>query len=245
MATFLYNFFHNRTNSKNENDIVKIPVDKDQWPSSWKEIVYKKYSLLPAVPLGIVTGKLLEILQSRRSSNDCISKNAFSLEKMAYILKCGYGLQNFGQKSDRAENRMVPSAGQLYPLEVYFFLFQDQNELSSGIYHYSVKNNVIEPVILCPFSREEIETFTSKDVTKNALGMICITSVFNRTTSKYGDRGYRFILLEAGHVAQNMLLAGSEKGFNLIPIGGSDDSTIEQHIGLQSKQERVVYTLYF
>jgi SagB-type dehydrogenase family enzyme len=74
--------------------------------------------------------------------------------------------------------------------------------------------------------------------------MICIASVFHRTIGKYGSRGYRYILLEAGHVAQNMLLAGTEKDMNIIPIGGVDEDVIERTLGLGSPKERVVYTLF-
>ena len=71
-----------------------------------------------------------------------------------------------------------------------------------------------------------------------------MTGLFKRTTSKYGSRGYRFVLLEAGHVAQNMLLAGTEKGVNLIPVGGTNENVIEGMMGLGTLEERIVYTLF-
>ena len=75
--------------------------------------------------------------------------------------------------------------------------------------------------------------------------MICITSVFERVVEKYGSRGYRYMLLEAGHVAQNMLLAGTERGVNMIPIGACYEEPIEKKIGLISQNERLLYTLFF
>lgn len=244
MSFFLYNFFHNETNDRSEKGTVVIPKDKNSWPLSWKVVAYKNYGLFKSFPLSIVGGQLWEILCNRRSAQRYIVGNAINEEKISYILKCGYGLQNHTEEG-REEHRTVPSGGKRYPLEVYIFLFQSVDSYSPGAYHYGVKSHVLEPAVLTTFSQKDIESFSSQEITKSATGMICLTSVFRRTVEKYGSRGYRYILLEAGHVAQNMLLAGTEKGVNISPIGGGNEDVIEKFLGLGSQQERVVYTLFF
>lgn len=246
MKTFLYHFFHNETNDRTEKGLVSIPKDKDSWPKSWKSIVCKRYSLFKEIPLPHTEGFLFEeVLRKRRSSEGHILGNILSIPILSYILRCGYGLQGGDGDGKRALNRTAPSGGGLYPLEVYVFLFKQTDTCVPGIYHYNVGNHSLEPVVLAPLSRQDIHSFApEQEWLQDTNGMICIASVFQRTIEKYGSRGYRYILLEAGHVAQNMLLAGTEKGVNIIPIGGVEAGEIEKKLGLSNGEEGVVYTLF-
>jgi len=244
MFVFLYNFFHNETNDRTEKGLVNIPKDTDEWPESWKKIAYKKYSIYKSIPLPRKNGILFkELLTKRRSSEEHFLHNKLTLPKLSYLLRCGYGLQG-GTEDSRKEHRTVPSGGKRYPLEVYMFLFKQIDTCSPGLYHYSVQEHALEPIMLKQFSREEIMSIAPQESLQHAFGMICITSVFNRIVDKYGSRGYRYMLLEAGHAAQNMLLAGTEEGINLIPIGGVNENEIEKIMGLHSGNERVVYALF-
>lgn len=246
MLPFLYNFFHNETTDRTEKGLVKIPKDRNDWPESWKKIEYKQYSLFKEILLPQTEGFFFkEILSRRRSSEGYILGNKLTLAKLSSILQCGYGLQGCTKEEKRETARTVPSAGGRYPLEVYVFLFKHLDACVPGIYHYNVKRHTLEPVKFFPFSREDIRSFSpQQEWLQDTNGMICIAGVFHRTIGKYGSRGYRFILLEAGHVAQNMLLAGTENGVNVIPIGGVDEDTIEKMLGFSSAKERIVYTLF-
>lgn len=247
MNTFLYKFFHNETNDRTEKGLVNIPKDQNDWPESWKKIECKRYSLFREMKLPQVGGFLFEkILNKRRSSEGYVLGNKVSLSDLAYILKCGYGLQDGISEENRKVNRTVPSGGRRYPLEIYVFLFKKIDECNPGVYHYGVQEHVLESILVAPFSREDILSFApQQEWVQDTNGMICITSVFERMTGKYGSRGYRYILLEAGHAAQNMLLAGTENGINMVPVGGIEADVIEKRIGLSNGLEGVVYTLFF
>lgn len=247
MNTFLYKFFHNETNDRTEKGLVNIPKDQNDWPESWKKIECKRYSLFREMKLPQVGGFLFEkILNKRRSSEGYVLGNKVSLSDLAYILKCGYGLQDGISEENRKVNRTVPSGGRRYPLEIYIFLFKKIDGCNPGVYHYGVQEHVLESILVAPFSREDILSFApQQEWVQDTNGMICITSVFERMTGKYGSRGYRYILLEAGHVAQNMLLAGTENGINMVPVGGIEADVIEKRIGLSNGLEGVVYTLFF
>jgi SagB-type dehydrogenase family enzyme len=247
---FLFNFFHHETNDKLEKGAVKIPKDPQDWPEAWKRIEYKRYHLLKPVSLPQTSGVFFEsMLSKRRSSVEYFSDNkpaASTLPMLSYVLRCGYGLQGCSKKeSYRKENRTVPSAGKRYPLEMYIFLFKPIDSLQMGIYHYGIQAHTLEPVVRRAFTLEDRSSINPREYLHGATGMICVTGVFERTTDKYGSRGYRYILLEAGHVAQNILLAGTEKGINIIPIGGTNESVAERMIGLETLGEKVVYTLFF
>jgi SagB-type dehydrogenase family enzyme len=245
MSFFLYKFFHNKINERAEKGLVSIPENPNEWPDSWKEIAYKNYILFKPVILPKMGGALWDILEKRRSSGACLPDNIVTLEKVAHILRCGYGLQGDMGKEGRTENRTVPSAGQRYPLEVYLFLFSNLDACRAGVYHYGIKDHVLEPVRVQPFREEDIRSFSSQEVVRGAKGMVCFSLVFHRVVEKYGSRGYRHALLEAGHAAQNMALAGVEAGVAFIPIGGSDEGAIEKYIGLNPRNEGVIYTLFF
>jgi SagB-type dehydrogenase family enzyme len=246
MYTFLYRFFHHETNDRTEKGLVNIPEDKESWPESWKRITCKRYALFRETVLPRTNGFLFEkILRNRRSSEGHIVGNSLTLFVLSYILQCGYGLQGGSQGEKREASRTVPSGGGRYPLEVYVLLFKPIDTCVSGIYHYSVKHHSLEPVVLAPIRREDISSMAPEQAwLQDTNGMICITSVFQRTVEKYGSRGYRYILLEAGHVAQNMLLAGTEKGVNIIPIGGVEADQIEKRLGLSGGEEGITYTLF-
>jgi SagB-type dehydrogenase family enzyme len=166
------------------------------------------------------------------------------LSNLAYILKCGYGLQGNSENESRRENRTVPSGGKRYPLEIYVFLFKEIDGCKEGIYHYGILRHTLEPILIKRFSKSDIMALTPFEWLQGANGMICITSVFGRAVNKYGSRSYRYILIEAGHAAQNMLLAGTENAIDMIPIAGVNESEIERILGLSSLQERAVYALF-
>jgi SagB-type dehydrogenase family enzyme len=244
MPIFLYNFFHNETNDRTEKGSIKIPKNSNDWPESWKKIEYKNYSLFKSIKLIKEKTCFFELLSKRRSSEGYILDNKVTIDKLAYILQCGYGLQGGSKEEGREENRTVPSGGKRYSLEIYIFLFKEVDNCKPGVYHYGIQEHVLEPVSLQNFSREDILSFTPQEWLKETTGMICITSIFDRTVRKYGSMGYRLILLEAGHVGQNILLAGTEKNININPVAGIYPEKIEQCIGL-GRGERIVYTLFF
>ncbi len=245
MSVFLYKFFHNKTNDRIEEGKTPVPEDVNEWLDSWKTIEYKHYTLFPSIPLPDVGGAVWSVTKNRRVSGRNVNENVVTLEKISYLLRCGYGLQSKDQGGDRKENRTVPSAGKRYPLDLYVLLFKHVGECGPGVYHYDVSSHGLEPVVQENISELMQSIITDQPSVCDAHGVICISALFERTIGKYGSRGYRYILLEAGHVAQNMLLAATEKNVVLIPIGGSSEKVLEQLIGLNSRYEGVVYSLFF
>lgn len=244
MSIFLYNFFHNETNDITEKGLVRIPKDSNEWPESWKITEYKNYKLFKPIKLNKDYSFLNQLLDKRRSGSHNIIDNKIKIADIGHILNCGYGLQEINEKEGRSDHRTVPSGGKRYPLEVYVFLFKDIDGCSQGIYHYGIKNHELETVARVTFSKNDIISIIPQESLQNAIGFFCITSVFDRTVRKYGSMGYRLILLEAGHVGQNMLLAGVERSININPVAGTNYEVVEKMIGL-GRGERAVYTLYF
>lgn len=233
---FLYNYFHNQTNDKTEGGEVVIPLDSSLWPKEWSSIYYKKYPAVTKLPLPKVepkVGTLFSFLEKRKSG---ISAKSISLEDLSYILKCGYGI--VGNNEIR---RTTPSAGARYPLEIYVLIADKNSTVETGFYHYSIREHSLELARLVSLSEESVkEMFFEEEGTR--LMYIVITGVFQRTISKYGSRGYRYLLLEAGHVGQNIIVAATERGVTTRPLGSVDEVKVEKILGLDS-EERVIYCI--
>jgi SagB-type dehydrogenase family enzyme len=83
----------------------------------------------------------------------------------------------------------------------------------------------------------------AEDQWENAAAAIVLTGVFERTQAKYGERGYRFVLLEAGHAAQNLLLVAASLGVPALSIGGFCEDALGEAMGLEREKESPVYVV--
>lgn len=136
--------------------------------------------------------------------------------------------------------RSVPSAGGLFPLEVYAFV-QRVDDLPDGLYHYDVRGHALELVRSCDAFAELQPALYTHPFIQDANVVLCLAAVFPRTQKKYGPRGYRYILLEAGHSVQNFCLCATELELGSLCMGGFVDSRLNRLLGLDPKNEGVVY----
>ncbi len=238
MRPFLYSFFHRETNDRSEKGMVNIPKDRNVWPEAWKTVEYKKRLFFPVIPLPIQPGIFKEIARKRVTKREVLGSNPPTVADLSYILECGTGRRGEG------DERFAPSGGSRYPLDSYVVLFKKIDTFEPGVYHYLVENHQLELLRIYQFSPEEIASYSPYEWLQSCTGMICLSAVFHRSVQKYGSRAYRYILLEAGHIAQNMLVASSERGVAMVPIGGFNEKFIEALIGLSSSKEKIIYTLY-
>lgn len=219
---------------------MPVPVDEQLRPISRKPVGEKAYRLFPPIPLPLESGPYLSLLNRRSSTPARAETSALSLSDLAYLLKCGGGIRD-----GSSEGRTAPSGGGRYPLEYYALVLRPGEGLASGIYHYGIRAHALEIVEQRSWSSDEMANIASYPWLWQKSVLIVVTGVFARMVDEYGSRGYRYMLLEAGHVGQNMLLAGVERGTPGIPVGAINESVIERFIGLISPEERVLYGLFF
>jgi SagB-type dehydrogenase family enzyme len=190
-----------------------------------------------------VDGGLLDLVV-RRSSCREYSAEPLALDSLATLLAGTYGLTRPVPIPEGLElrARSVPSAGGLYPLELYLLL-RDVEALADGLYHYNAVDHALEPL------REEIERtalaefLLAAHFLENANALVFISAVFDRTLHKYGARGYRYILLEAGHAAQNLCLLAAERDLATLCVGGFGDAALNRFLELDPRTEGVVYCI--
>jgi len=134
--------------------------------------------------------------------------------------------------------RVTPSGGALYPLELYVWA-RRVDGLPAGLYHYDARDHNLD--VLGAVDLEH--AFIQQDLVKAAAAAVLVSAIFFRSVFKYGERGYRFVLLEAGHVVQNALLAARGHDLAAVPVGGYVDREVDRAMGLDGLHESVVYCM--
>lgn len=164
-----------------------------------------------------------------------------SLEQIGMILHRSYGITRDNRETVFPRPfRVVPSGGALYPLEI-FLHSSNGNELEAGLYHYDPLRNSLRFLADGDMSRKISEAMVQREIAMDLSMMIFITAMFERSTFKYGNRGYRFVFLEAGHVAQNINLTANALGLGCVNVGGFFDADVDLLLGLDGLTHSTIY----
>lgn len=237
---YLSDKFHRTTNNKNldAQGLKKIP-------ESWIKIHFKTYPRLNRIKLVKVFPNrkifLVNVLKNRRSTRT-FSGESISINDLSYLLLYSSGIKNFGFGLNETR-RPYPSAGARYPLEVYPIILSNSDGIKTGLYHYNVKEHSLEVI-----QEEDLKQWLFEStgnfipITKASVVFI-ITGVIDRVRVKYGDRGYRYVLMEAGHMAQNTLLLATGLGMASLAVGGYIDSKITEVLNLELVKEIPLYMI--
>lgn len=173
---------------------------------------------------------LYDAIQRRRSGRD-YSNYPISLSELYQVLHFSYGIT--GEAPIQGVEgtwsyRAVPSGGALYPLEIYLYI--NQSSLPRGIYHYRPDKPGIE-LIDENDHMDKLRKILVAEPYVNLPKSSCvvfISSVFERTLLKYGERGFRFILQEVGFVSQNISLICEALGLSSCMIGSYIDDQVNK-----------------
>lgn len=217
-----------------------IPIHYVDWKEEWKTTYYKTYPRLPKVTLidNPPSADLFDLVKKRESRRD-FKRGDMSLEEVSILLKYSCGeMQGNGEIYRR---RAQPSGGARFPIEVYLVIFRSEGELKAGVYHYGVKNHMLDVLWEKEFNDNDIGELFSYSWVKEATMGIVMTAVFARAQDKYGERGYRHILLEAGHICQNIYLVSTALNLKCCAIGGTIDQNIEKILDIDGVTESLVY----
>lgn len=181
-------------------------------------------------------GRLGTVLADRRSLRAEVLRPV-GLRELATLLTASYSARPRGGEL----RRPVPSAGALYPLEVYAAVLAVSG-IDPGVYHYDPFQHRL--ALLRPMSFAQLrEALVDPALADVASALIVITGVFWRSRFKYGARGYRFVLLEAGHLAQNAVLAATDLDLAALPLGGFHDVLLDRLVGVDGLDEASLYAL--
>lgn len=182
----------------------------------------------------------LSQLLARRSSVRSFEKTVMPLMKLSQLLDAGCGINGLRQMDGYTyEARNSPSAGGLYPLEVFVSVGAVEG-LPDGLYHYEPRGHGLHRVNDA-MPTDFVEPLLQQDYIVNANALFVFTAVFMRSMCKYGARGYRFALLEAGHQAENICLMAVQLGLDSLCIGGFYDLSLNAMLGVNGTRHAALY----
>jgi SagB-type dehydrogenase family enzyme len=221
------------------------PIAKNDalWPEEWKMVSYKSYDRLPKVPLPktLEKGDLFQILHTRHTSRN-FGNNPLTLGELSSLLEYSCGTTEIAPDGG-SMRRVQPSAGHRYPIEVYPFVLRGEGDLKPGLYHYNVKEHALHVLWERAFPLEEVRKLFFQKEMAQASVIFIMTAVFHRNQMKYGERGYRYVLLEAGHIGQNFHLVSGALGLSCCALGGTNDEALERLLDIDGIGESVVYAV--
>jgi len=215
---------------------------------------YKAYSTAPQLRLPRLwdkddhSSRIEAVIERRRTSRQFTSRSV-SIVEISKLLHFSYGITGaapISQSSAEEEFqyfRAAPSAGGLYPLELYLVLWR-VTYLEPGIYHYSVVSHALERLKTGDFSQLAGEYTFAPEIAEKACVLLIISAMFERTFFKYNERGYRFVWLDAGHLAQNVCLVATALRLGVVPMGGFLDDELNRLIDIDGVHESVIYPLF-
>lgn len=210
---------------------------------------YKRYRLHPQVPLPRLPADAVgppfgEVIAARRSNRNFAS-DQLSLSQVSAILQWGYGITGeAGIPGGGVQRfRAAPSAGALYPAEIYLGVRAVQG-LVGGIYHYEVP--VVSLALLGPGDPTDrlYEVCCHQEYARQAALVVLISGVVERTKRKYSNRGYRYVLLDIGHLGENLYLACTALGLAIVTTCGFYDDEAADLLGIDGCDEAVFYVAF-
>jgi SagB-type dehydrogenase family enzyme len=179
-----------------------------------------------------------ESMQNRRSVRDFLNE-PISLEQASQLLWAAYGItENRANPAFlRGGLRTTPSAGALYPLEVYLVVGKVTG-LKAGIYKYIPEGHQLELVSEGDVRKNLAEAALEQEFIEQAPASIVYTAIYKRTTQKYGERGRdRYVCMDLGHSAQNVYLQAYAINLGTCAVGAFTDKMVSMVMLLPDNEE--------
>ena len=136
--------------------------------------------------------------------------------------------------------RTAPSAGALYPVETYLSV-QNVETVDNGLYHFQPAEFCLEKLEMGKCGDKVAEAALGQSFLARAGAVFIWSAVLRRNFSKYGHRGMRYIMMDAGHICQNLLLAAEALGLGACPVAAFYDDEMNGLLELDGEQESVIY----
>jgi SagB-type dehydrogenase family enzyme len=136
--------------------------------------------------------------------------------------------------------RTAPSAGALYPIETYLAVNRVAS-LKAGLYHFNIVKNALELLQDSDVSPALCKAALGQTMVMESAVVFIWTAVVARSKWKYGERAYRYIYMDAGHIGQNLYLAAVALGLGCCTIGAFFDDEVNEILNVDGTEETAVY----
>ncbi len=153
-----------------------------------------------------------------------------ALDDFSQLLWAAQGITN------RTGFRTAPSAGALYPLEVYAIAGNVQG-LPAGLYYYVLRGHVLHRIADGDKRQALVRAAYDQLSIAEAPAIMVLCAVYERVTGKYGERGMRYVHMEAGHAAQNVYLQAVSLQLGTVVLGAFDDKGVKEVLRLDGQED--------
>lgn len=225
-----------------QNETRYIPGGKAAsgrvWPDQpglYKEAGNRRILNLPPVAEFIGTDFLTAV--RRRQSTRQYQVQPVNLNQISSLLWMSAGMN---RQEGNYKFRTVPSAGALYPIETYL-IAHNVDGLSAGIYHYQVKTHQLCELRVGDFRKEVTHAALDQPMAGQAAAVVIWTAMVGRSFWKYSERAYRYIYLDAGHMAGQFALGLSAMGLAGCQIAAFFDKPANNLLGIDGLKETTIY----
>ncbi|NLA26280.1 MAG: SagB/ThcOx family dehydrogenase [Firmicutes bacterium] len=186
----------------------------------------EKIPLPPAVVKGEVT---VEEAIYRRISRRSFQEQGLTLAQAGQLLWSAAGS---GATGDSGISRAAPSAGATYPLDFYLAA-GDVEGLDTGLYYYDYRAHALEMLQSADLRARLAHASLGQEMVARAPLCIVIAARYERTTRRYGERGYRYVYMEAGYVSQNIYLQAEAMELATVAVGAFGDAPVKEILGIE------------
>jgi SagB-type dehydrogenase family enzyme len=233
-----WNFFRASCNTGGHPLARPAGWGEQREPGTWKQ--YHGVPVIELPPARLPDEPLAEVLLNRVSCRR-FGGPPLELGELSNLLHGTYGVSGRVRLGEmELMERPVPSGGARYPLEVYL-LVRRVKGLARGVHHYAPRGHCLEQ-LRGPLSwASVIRLFMDQEYLAEADLIVVFTAVVQRTLARYSERGFRLVLMECGHLAQNLNLLGTAMHLGSLDLGGFYDEHLAGLLGLDPDVEIPLY----
>ncbi len=216
----------------------RLPRGQLDWAN--KPETYKVYLNTPQIHLDkpqTEGGEAVWTVMNQRRSVRSFHGEPVTKQELSQLLWASQGITRVMQN---VEFRTVPSAGALYPIETYLVVNSIAG-IDAGVYHYAVATHTLEQLRHGDFSTQIAQAALDQKMATRADVVFVWTAIFKRSKWKYKQRAYRYVYLDAGHIAQNLALGATALGLGSCQIAALYDDEANALLGVDGEEESVIY----
>lgn len=163
-------------------------------------------------------------------------RKVLPMEALSQLLWAAQGITE-----DRGFRRAAASAGALYPMDIYAVVGQSSvTGIAAGVYHYDTEGHKLSAVVSEDLREGIARASLSQMWMARAPVSMVITAEYRRITGKYGERGVRYAMIEAGHIAQNLFLQAEALGLKAGIVGAFHDTELTKILHLPRSHETLL-----
>lgn len=174
---------------------------------------------------------------SRRRSRRDYSAKPITREQLSQLIWGSYGVSG---RYGTYYLRTAPSAGALYPVETYLVV-NSVEEVETGLYHYNPPKHNLEQLKKGDLGKALARACLGQGMIATASVVFVWTAIAARSKGKYGERAFRYIYMDAGHIGENLYLSAEALGLGCCGVGAFYDDEVNQVIGVDGKEETAIY----